>query len=57
VDLNGTPITEPGDLSSTVLEHKPGDRVKLTVERGGDRRTIEVQLGTRPDDPTQLEQG
>jgi hypothetical protein len=23
--------------------------VKLTVERGGDERTIEVQLGTRPD--------
>jgi putative serine protease PepD len=57
VDLNGTPIKEPSDLSSTVLEHKPGDRVKLTVERGGDRRTIDVQLGTRPDDPTQLEQG
>jgi putative serine protease PepD len=54
VDLNGTPIDEPSDLSSAVLEHKPGDRVKLTVERGSDRRTIEVELGTRPD---QLEQG
>jgi hypothetical protein len=31
--------------------------VKLTVERDGDRRTIDVQLGTRPNDPTQLEQG
>jgi putative serine protease PepD len=47
-------INEPGDLSSAVLEYEPGDRVKLTVERGGDERTIDVQLGTRPD---QLEQG
>jgi putative serine protease PepD len=49
VELEDRPIDEPGDLSSAVLEHKPGDRVKLTVERGGDQRTIEVQLGTRPD--------
>jgi putative serine protease PepD len=49
VDLSGREITEPSDLSSAVLEHKPGERVKLTVERGDDRRTIEVQLGTRPD--------
>jgi S1-C subfamily serine protease len=57
VDLSGRAIAEPGDLSSAVLEHKPGERVKLTVERDGDRRTIDVQLGTRPNDPTQLEQG
>jgi putative serine protease PepD len=49
VDLAGRAIKEPSDLSDAVLDHKPGDRVKLTVERGGDRRTIDVQLGTRPD--------
>jgi putative serine protease PepD len=54
VDLGGRAIKEPEDLSSAVLEHKPGDRVKLTFERNGDRRTIDVQLGTRPD---QLGQG
>ena len=37
-----------------MLEHKPGDTVELTVERDGEQRTIEVQLGTRPD---QLDQG
>ncbi len=52
--LDGTPITKPEDLSRVVLQRKPGDRVKLTVERGGRQRTIEVQLGTRPD---QLQQG
>jgi putative serine protease PepD len=58
VDLNGRAIKNPEDLSAIVLEFKPGERVKLTVERGGDRRTIDVQLGNRPDAPVQqLEQG
>ena len=58
VDLDGRAIKSPEDLSNIVLEFKPGQRIKLTVERGGDRRTIEVQLGTRPDAPVQqLEQG
>jgi putative serine protease PepD len=57
VELSGRAIKEPGDLSSAVLEHKPGETVQLTVERNGDRRTIDVKLGTRPDAPTQLEQG
>ena len=50
----GEKIAEPGDLSTVVLKHKPGEKVSLTVVRGGDERTIEVQLGTRPD---QLQQG
>jgi putative serine protease PepD len=53
VDLAGRAIKEPGDLSTAVLDHKPGERVKLTVERNGDQRTIEVQLGTRPDQVAQ----
>ena len=47
-------IKEPSDLANVILEHKPGDRVELSVVRGGQQRTIEVQLGTRPD---QLAQG
>jgi putative serine protease PepD len=52
--VDGREIKEPSDLSAAVLEHKPGDRVKLTVVRDGQQRTIEVQLGTRPD---QIQQG
>ena len=52
--VDGRAIKEPSDLSSAVLEHKPGDRVKLTVVRDGRQRTIEVELGTRPD---QIQQG
>jgi S1-C subfamily serine protease len=53
VDVAGRAIKTPADLTSAVLDHKPGDRVKLTVERNGDRRTIDVQLGTRPDQTVQ----
>jgi putative serine protease PepD len=53
VELDGQDIKEPGDLSSIVLDHKPGDRVGLTVMRGGEQRTIDVELGTRPDQPVQ----
>jgi S1-C subfamily serine protease len=49
--VEGREIKEPSDLSSAVLEHKPGDRIELTVVRNGEQRTIDVQLGTRPDQP------
>jgi putative serine protease PepD len=52
--VDGRDVAEPEDLTNAVLAHKPGDRVELTVVRGGQQRTIEVELGTRPD---QLAQG
>jgi putative serine protease PepD len=51
--LDGREIADPSGLAAAVLEHEPGDRVKLTVQRGGEQRTIEVRLGTRPDQVTQ----
>jgi putative serine protease PepD len=54
VKVADRPVSEPEDLSAAVLQHKPGERIQLTVVRGGDERTIDVRLGTRPD---QLEQG
>jgi putative serine protease PepD len=53
-EVEGRPIDEPEDLTRAVLELEPGDTVKLSVERGGEQRTIEVRLGTRPE---QLQQG
>ena len=52
--LDGKAIKDPSDLSGSVLKRKPGEHVKLTVERSGKQRTIDVELGTRPD---QLQQG
>jgi putative serine protease PepD len=54
VKVEDRSVQDPSALSTAVLDFKPGDRVTLTVERGGDERTIDVELGTRPD---QLQQG
>jgi putative serine protease PepD len=51
--VDGDEIEEPGDLSSAIEDRKPGERVELTVQRDGEQRTIEVELGTRPDQVAQ----
>jgi putative serine protease PepD len=51
--IDGREIAEAEDLSSAIEDRKPGDRVELTVQRDGEQRTIEVELGTRPDQITQ----
>ena len=51
VRVAGRPVRSPDDLSAVVAAHEPGDRVEIVVERGGDRRTLTVELGTRPDNP------
>jgi S1-C subfamily serine protease len=48
VEFDGQEVTTSAELQSAVDGMKPGDRVTLTVERGGDRVTVEVTLGTRP---------
>lgn len=37
-------------LDKVLLRFKPGDRVEVTVQRGGEERTLRVTLGARPDD-------
>ena len=54
VSVGDRTVKAPEDLSAAVLDHKPGEKVELKVERDGQERTIVVQLGTRPD---QLAQG
>ncbi len=53
VAVEGHAVSEPGDLATAILEYKPGDRVELKLVRGGQQRTIEVELGARPDQLTQ----
>jgi len=36
------------DLARSLDGHAPGDQVRLTVVRGGNRRDVTVKLGTRP---------
>jgi S1-C subfamily serine protease len=49
VKLGDRDVENPSDLSTGILSFKPGDRVKLTVDRNGQETTIDVTLGTRPD--------
>jgi S1-C subfamily serine protease len=49
VQIDDKKIASSEDVSAAVTERKPGEQAKVTVERGGDRRTLTVNLGTRPD--------
>ncbi len=53
VEFDGKAIKSASDLGQVVLTRKPGDTVKVVVQRSGDRKTVEVTLGTRPDQQTQ----
>jgi S1-C subfamily serine protease len=52
VEITGRPVREADDISSVVNARRPGDEVQIVVERGGDRRTLTVKLGTQPDQAT-----
>lgn len=49
VELDGNPVTSSQDLTQYVLKKKPGESVRVTLYRGRNRMTLEVQLGERPD--------
>ena len=48
--LDGKPVETSSDLSSRVASMGPGGRVGLDVLRDGSEKTIEVKLGTFPDE-------
>ena len=48
VEFDGKAISSEAELQAAVDARKPGDTVEVTVLRNGERRTIEVTLGTRP---------
>jgi S1-C subfamily serine protease len=49
VAIDSRPISSSDDVSAAVAARKPGDKAAVTVVRGGDRRTLTVTLGTRPE--------
>ncbi len=50
VELAGDRIDSNADLGTTLaLELSPGDRVPATIIRDGERQTVEIEIGTRPD--------
>jgi S1-C subfamily serine protease len=49
VAIDNRPISSSDDVSAAVAAHRPGQQAKVTVIRGGNRRTLTVTLGTRPE--------
>ena len=48
VEIDQTKIERPEDIAAAIEGRKPGAVAKVTVVRGGDRRSLDVKLGTRP---------
>jgi serine protease Do len=53
-EVNGQPIVGSVDLSSAIGMAAPGDKVKLTVWRDRDTKTVEAKLGGAKDDDEQV---
>jgi putative serine protease PepD len=51
VEIDGQPVRDPDDLSAAVNARNPNEEVPVIVVRGGERRTLNVELGTQPNQP------
>ena len=48
VSVDGTKVEDASQLTALISGHRPGDSLRLTVQRNGSTRTIVAKLGTRP---------
>ncbi|WP_456420194.1 Do family serine endopeptidase [Thermovibrio sp.] len=48
VEFNGEPIKNVADLQLKVINTKPGEKVRITVIRDGERKTLTVKIGQMP---------
>jgi serine protease Do len=46
--VDGQPLQEESSLAQLLSQHQPGDKVTLTVVRGGQQQPVEVTLGQAP---------
>src|SRR3954462_15665592 len=49
--IDGQPVHDPTELSSAIDGHKPGDKIKIQIERSGLTQELDATLGTRPKHP------
>ena len=49
LSVGGEPVRDSDDLSASVNSRQPDEEVDVVVERGGERRTLTVTLGTQPE--------
>ena len=47
VEFDGEPVTDSTALIVDIRSHKPGDKVKLTVQRGSGTEDLTITLGSR----------
>ena len=52
LQVDGQDIVEENDLARVVSEHRPGEKVTLTVLHDNKREQVELTLGKRPDEPS-----
>jgi putative serine protease PepD len=48
LEADGQAVQSAADIQRAVDGHKPGEKLELKINRGGDERTVTVTLGTRP---------
>jgi putative serine protease PepD len=51
--VNGTHVASVNQFVATIANYAPGDTVTLTVDRGGQTKTIKLTLGSQPASATQ----
>ncbi len=51
VEVDGRPLSQKVDLPDLIGQKGPGQKVRLEVVRGKERRTVEVTLAPRPSTP------
>jgi S1-C subfamily serine protease len=51
--VDGTKVTSVNQFVATIANYAPGDTVTLTVNRGGQTKTIKLTLGAQPASATQ----
>ena len=54
VEISGQAVRDPDDVSAVVNARRPGDQVRVVVERDGERRTLNVTLGEQPEQANTL---
>ena len=45
--VDGRDVQSADDVSAAVGDHKPGDQIDITVDRGGSTRTVTAKIGRR----------
>jgi S1-C subfamily serine protease len=56
VSVDGKAIESSDDLAAAIASKKPGDKVEIEYYRGNDKKSVEVELGERPDSTGQQAQ-